>query len=250
MGWFMEFDDALIGVAAAPVVFSDVTLRYGESAPALERLSFRLPAGSFHLLTGPSGAGKSSVLRLIYMIHKPSAGRVEVFQADTARIAQRERQSLRRGMGCVFQDLRLLDHLSAFENVALPLRLRGRPPSSYREDVNELLRFAGLEKRAEALPGELSGGERQRLALARAILARPRLVLADEPSAGLDAEQSRRLARLLIEINKRGVTLIVATHDPEFAAEAAVEEIKLDRGRIVSMPQATATQVAVETFDL
>jgi cell division transport system ATP-binding protein len=228
------------GAAAAPfpVVLSMVTLRYGDAVPALERVSLQLPPASFHLLTGPSGAGKSSLLRLIYMILKPSAGRVEVFGRDTQSVRPRERQALRRAVGCVFQELRLLDHLSAFENVALPLRLLGRSPRDYRDDVNELLRFAGLEGRAEARPGELSGGERQRLALARAILARPRLMIADEPSAGLDAEQSRRLARLLLEINKRGVTVIAATHDPEFMAASGAPEIRLERGRVVSLPDA------------
>ncbi len=195
------------------VRFQNVGMRYGLGPEVLHDVSFRLAAGSFHFLTGDSGAGKSTLLRLMYLGHRPSRGLVTLFGTDIATAPRAALPALRRGIGIVFQDFRLIDHLSALENVALPLRIAGASEQQIREHVPELLRWVGLSDKVDARPPTLSGGQKQRVAIARAVIARPRLLLADEPTGNVDDSIAMRLMHLLEELNKIGTTIVVATHN-------------------------------------
>ena len=206
----------------AMVQFDGVGLRYGRAAQGthaeagpevLHDLSFVLPDGAFRWLLGPSGAGKTSLLRLMYLAIRPTRGRLAIFGTDIETAERRLLPRLRRRIGVVFQDFRLLPHLSAFDNVALPLRIAGRPEGQIRADVGEMLRWVGLAKQAGARPAELSGGEQQRVAIARAVVSRPSLLLADEPTGNLDEAQAERLMQLFKEMNRLGTTVVVATHN-------------------------------------
>ncbi len=200
---------------ATPLVrFERVGMRYGIGPEVLRDISFALPEGSFHFLTGSSGAGKSSLLRLLYLSARPSRGLITLFGRDLATARRQDLPMLRRRIGVVFQDYRLLDHLSARENVALPLRLAGGvEEEEIRRNVAELLDWVGLGDRKEARPPTLSGGEKQRVAIARAVIAGPRLLLADEPTGNLDEDMALKLMRLFAELNRHGTTVLVATHD-------------------------------------
>ncbi len=223
------------------VRFTSVGLRYappaGSSDPGmgqdvLSDLSFELPAGSFHWLLGPSGAGKSSLLKLMQLAQRPSRGEMEVLGVITSRARRGELPALRRRIGVVFQDFRLLPHLSAFDNIALPLRIAGRAELALRADVTEMLRWVGLEPKAESLPPELSGGEQQRIAIARAVVMRPALLLADEPTGNLDAVQSRRVLSLLQEMHRMGTTVVVATHSESLVNAYPGPALRLADGRL------------------
>ena len=165
----------------------------------LTGLTFELGPGSFHFLTGPSGAGKSTLLRLLYLALKPVSGRIELFDRDVAAIRRRELPALRRRIGVVFQDFRLIGHLSALDNVALPLRVAGAKESQIRDHVAELLAWVGLADHLDDLPSTLSGGQQQRIAIARAVIGRPSLLLADEPTGNVDDKIAMRLMYLLEE---------------------------------------------------
>jgi cell division transport system ATP-binding protein len=193
--------------------FENVGLRYGLGPEVLRDLSFRIEPNSFQFLTGPSGAGKTSLLRLLFLALKPTRGLVKVFGRDIVTLPKKDLPSLRRRIGVVFQDFRLLDHMSTYENVALPLRVAGRDEGSYRAEVVELLRWVGLGERLDALPPVLSGGEKQRAAIARALVARPELLLADEPTGNVDPQLARRILRLFVELHKSGTSVVIATHD-------------------------------------
>ena len=195
------------------VRFENVGLRYGLGPEVLRDLSFSVEPHSFQFLTGPSGAGKTSLLRLLYLALKPTRGLITLFDRDIATLSKDALATLRRRVGIVFQDFRLLDHMTTYENVALPLRVLGRDERSYRHEVIELLRWVGLGERMLALPPVLSGGEKQRAAIARAVIARPHLLLADEPTGNVDPVLARRLLRLFVELNKSGTSVIIATHD-------------------------------------
>jgi cell division transport system ATP-binding protein len=222
------------------VRFEAVGLRYqgggphrGEWGPeALSDITFALPRGSFTWLLGPSGAGKSSVLRLMHLALRPTRGEVEVLGLRTAKAARAALPPLRRRIGVVFQDFRLLPYLSVFDNVALPLRLAGRPEAQLKADVIEMLRWVGLEAKAQSAPPELSGGEQQRVAIARAVVHRPELVVADEPTGNLDSRQARRLLALLQEMNRLGTTVVVASHDQELVARFPAPALHLADGRL------------------
>ncbi|MFC0387989.1 cell division ATP-binding protein FtsE [Muricoccus vinaceus] len=201
----------------------------------LHDLSFTLPQGSFTWLTGPSGAGKTSLLRLMQLALRPTRGEVEVLGVPLSRAQRGDLPRLRRRIGAVFQEFRLLPYLTAFDNVALPLRLAGRTEASLRPDVAEMLRWVGLAGREEALPPQLSGGEQQRVAIARAVVTRPALLVADEPTGNLDPVQARRLLLLLAEMNRLGATVVVATHSRELIAQLPGHVMALDAGRIVSL---------------
>jgi cell division transport system ATP-binding protein len=193
--------------------FENVGLRYGTGPEILRDVTFHILPGSFHFLTGPSGAGKTSLLRLLFMSIRPSRGLIFVFGENLSDMTQGGRAELRRRIGIVFQDFRLLDHLTTWENVALPLRVMGKRESDYRDDVTDLLSWVGLGDRVHAYPEVLSGGEKQRAAIARAVIGRPELLLADEPTGNVDPVIANRLLRLFVELNRLGTSVIIATHD-------------------------------------
>jgi cell division transport system ATP-binding protein len=198
----------------------------------LRDLSFRIDPHSFQFLTGPSGAGKTSLLRLLYLSLKPTRGLITLFGHDVATLAPDALTTLRRRVGIVFQDFRLLDHISTYENVALPLRVLGRNDASYRNEVVELLQWVGLGERMWALPPVLSGGEKQRAAIARAVIARPQLLLADEPTGNVDPVLARRLLRLFVELNKSGTSVVIATHDIALMDLLDARRLVLHEGRM------------------
>ena len=225
------------------VRFDGIGLSYsragGDSrgAPGTEVLhdvSFTLPEGGFRWLLGPSGAGKTSLLRLMYLAVRPTRGSLTMFGIQIETAERRALPRLRQRIGVVFQDFRLLAHLSAFDNVALPLRIAGRPEGQIRADVGEMLRWVGLAQQAQARPAELSGGEQQRVAIARAVINRPSLLLADEPTGNLDDAQAMRLMQLFKEMNRLGTTVVVATHNESLVARHPAPALRLDHGRLVS----------------
>ena len=198
----------------------------------LHDLTFRIDPHSFQFLTGPSGAGKTSLLRLLFLSLPPTRGLITLFGHDVATLTQDELATLRRRIGVVFQDFRLLDHMTTYENVALPLRVVGHPEENYREEVVELLKWVGLGERLMALPPVLSGGEKQRAAIARAVIARPQLLLADEPTGNVDPNLGQRLLRLFIELNKSGTSVVIATHDIALMDEFDARRLVLHEGRL------------------
>ena len=214
------------------IQFEDVGLSYGDGPSVLKNLSFRIAPGSFHFLTGPSGSGKTSLLRLLLLSRRPSAGRIVMFGDDTTGLTGDSLLAVRRRIGIVFQEFRLLDHLTTYENVALPLRVQGLPDSAYRENVTELLEWVGLGERMQALPDVLSGGEKQRAAIARAVISKPELLLADEPTGNVDPELSERLMHLFAELNRMGTTVIVATHETMLLDKFSVPRMQLSDGKV------------------
>lgn len=216
------------------VSFENVSLRYQAGHTVLSDINLVLMPGLFYFLTGASGAGKSSLLRLIYQIEKPSEGRIVLFDKDTSKLHYDEFPALRRRLGIVFQDFRLIPHLTALENAALPLCLAGAKPSQVNEHVTELLNWVGLGDRLHAHPSELSGGEQQRVAIARAIVNKPRLLLADEPTGNVDDESAKKLMHLFLELNKMGTTIIFATHQQNIVKCYAKPILRLKNGRLVS----------------
>ncbi|MHA6263391.1 cell division ATP-binding protein FtsE [Arenibacterium sp. CAU 1754] len=190
----------------------NVGYSYGGGA-LLSDVSVRLSPGSFHFLTGPSGSGKTTLLKLCYGALLPTSGQVRVFETDMRSLDRDQMAMMRRRIGVVHQDCRFLDHLPLADNIALPLTVSGRDLAQENQNLNELMNWVGLSGRADALPPELSGGERQRAALARAVIMSPDVVLADEPTGNVDWEMSQRLLQLLVELNKMGKTVLVASHD-------------------------------------
>jgi cell division transport system ATP-binding protein len=215
------------------IEFSDVGLRYGNGPEVLHDLNFSVEPGSFHFLTGPSGAGKTSLLRLLLLSLKPSRGQVTMFGEDVSNLTQDRLLQMRRHIGIVFQEFRLLDHLTTFENVALPLRVLGQPESEYRPNVTELLEWVGLGERMNAPPSLLSGGEKQRAAIARAVIARPKILLADEPTGNVDPDLSSRLVHLFAELNRTlGMTIILATHELPLLDKFSYPRMLLSKGEL------------------
>src|SRR5436190_15796071 len=218
---------------AAVAEFDSVGLRYGTGAEVLRDLDFRLRTGSFYFLTGPSGAGKTSLLKLLYLAQRPTRGRIRLFDEELTEAPREVLPNFRRRIGVVFQDFRLLRHLSAFDNVALPLRVAGATEEQVEGPVREMLAWVGLADRASARPPTLSGGEQQRVAIARAVINRPDLLVADEPTGNVDAEMAQRLLYLFDSLNKLGTTIIVATHDLHLLTEVPRSEmLRLDRGQV------------------
>jgi cell division transport system ATP-binding protein len=202
------------------IAFEDVAYSYGGAA-LLSEVSLRLPPGSFHFLTGPSGAGKSTFLKLCHAELLPTTGRVSLFDRDLRALTRDEVARMRRRVGVVHQDCQFLDHLPLAANVTLPLAVSGRGADT--GDLTELLAWVGLSHVADALPPSLSGGERQRAALARAVIMSPDIILADEPTGNVDWDMSLRLLKLLVELNRMGKTIVVATHDMNLIRAAKKE---------------------------
>jgi cell division transport system ATP-binding protein len=219
--------------------FEHVHLSYEHGRSVLEDVNLNLARGSFHFLTGLSGAGKSSLLRLIYAAERPTSGRITVLGQNLSKLKPDEIPAFRQRLGIVFQDFRLLPHLTALENVALPLRLAGASETEARAHVTELLNWVGLGDRLDAHPAALSGGEQQRVAIARAIVNKPKLLIADEPTGNVDDASARKILRLFIELNKMGTSVLLATHRQASAERLGFPVLKLHRGHVVSsMPEA------------
>ena len=212
--------------------FENVGLRYGMGPEVLRDLTFDIPKRSFQFLTGPSGAGKTTLMRLLFMSLKPTRGLIRMFDRDISMIPGEELPLLRRRIGIVFQDFRLLDHMTTYENVALPLRVRGKDESSYRSDVIELLKWVGLGERINVLPPVLSGGEKQRVAIARALIDQPEVLLADEPTGNVDPPMAQRLLNLFTELNRLGTAVVIATHDLTLMDRVDARRMILSEGRL------------------
>lgn len=212
------------------IKFEHVGLRYGIGPEVLSDISFTLEPGSFHFLTGPSGAGKTSLMSLMYLGRRPTRGLITMFGQNTNGLRRSQLFPLRQRIGVVFQDFRLLDHMSAFDNVALPLRIQGKSEKEIRNNVHELLEWVGLGDHINALPNTMSGGQQQRVAIARAVITRPRLLLADEPTGNLDDEIGYRLMSLFEQLNRMGTTILIATHDQAMIERFAHTKLILGGG--------------------
>jgi len=219
------------------VLFENVNLRYGDGPAILQQVSFTLAPGSFHFIVGASGAGKSSLLRMMYLAQKPTSGRVNLFGQEVDQLKRHDRPLLRRRVGVVFQDFRLLPHLSALDSVALPLRVAGVAENKIRDHVTELLKWVGLAEHVDALPATLSGGQQQRVAIARAVITRPSLLLADEPTGNLDDTIAVRLMYLFGELNKVGTTIVVATHSERLVQQFSHRQLRIEQGNVRLVPQ-------------
>ncbi|MFC3101361.1 cell division ATP-binding protein FtsE [Altererythrobacter lauratis] len=218
---------------AGIVQFDNVGLRYGADREVLSDVSFTLFPGCFYFLTGASGAGKTSLLKLLYLAQRPGRGMIRMFGQDVITLPRSRLPAFRRRIGTVFQDFRLVPHLSAFDNVALPLRIAGMDEASVRKPVADMLEWVGLDHRAEARPETLSGGEQQRVAIARAVITRPQLLVADEPTGNVDPDMALKLLRLFDSLNRLGTTVVVATHDVHLLRKVPESLImRLDKGRL------------------
>lgn len=214
------------------ISFENVGLRYGIGREVLSDLSFQVAPNTFQFLTGPSGAGKTTLLRLMLLSLSPTRGLVKVFGKEAASIRPEQMPIIRRKIGVVFQDFRLLDHLTTYENVALPLQVRGKMEQDYRQDVRDLLDWVGLGDRMHVHPPVLSGGEKQRAAIARALIDQPDILLADEPTGNVDPPLARRILRLFIELHRSGTSVVIATHDLSLMDQYDARRLVLNSGRL------------------
>src|ERR1700712_6106422 len=216
------------------VQFENVGLRYGTGPETLSDISFSLRSGAFYFMTGPSGAGKTSLLKLLYLAQRPSRGVIRLFGEDAGALPHARLPGFRRRIGVVFQDFRLVPHLSAFDNIALPLRLSGVPESDIEAPVREMLEWVGLSERGHATPPTLSGGEQQRIAIAPAVIGRPEILVADEPTGNVDPDMAARLLHLFESLNRLGTTVVVATHDFHLLGRIQnAHMMRLDKGRLL-----------------
>lgn len=214
------------------IYFRNVGLRYGLGPETLRDINLHIPQGSFQFLTGPSGAGKTTLLRLMFQALRPTRGLITIFGQDICLLNQYELAKLRRRIGIVFQDFRLLDHLTVYDNIALPLRIAQRNEAQFRPEIIELLQWVGLGKYIHVYPPVLSGGEKQRVALARALINQPEILLADEPTGNVDPALARRLLLLLVELNRLGTAVVFATHDNNLMSQVNARKIYLNNGRL------------------
>jgi cell division transport system ATP-binding protein len=214
------------------IKFEHVGLRYGIGPEVLSDISFTLEPGTFHFLTGPSGSGKTSMMRLLYLGRHPTRGIITMFGQNVNSMGREQLAALRQRIGVVFQDFRLLNHMSAFDNVALPLRIQHKSEREIRNNVQELLEWVGLGDHMYALPSTLSGGQQQRVAIARAVITRTRLLLADEPNGNLDEEIGFRLMNLFEQLNRMGTTILIATHDQHMIEKFGHTKLSLAAGKV------------------
>ena len=230
-----HLDGAVAARRMANIVqFENVGLRYGTGQETLSDISFTLGSGAFYFLTGASGAGKTSLLKLLYLAQRPSRGIIRLFGEDAVTMPRSRLPGFRRRIGVVFQDFRLVPHLSAWDNIALPLRVAGMPDENIEQPVREMLAWVGLGERAQARPATLSGGEQQRVAIARAVIGRPEVLVADEPTGNVDPEMADRLIHLFESLNKLGTTVVVATHDFQLLNRVqGAQMMRLDKGRLL-----------------
>jgi len=230
----LDLADNGFGTRTGPIVrFENVGLRYGAGREVLSDITFKLHPGRFYFLTGPSGAGKTSLLKLLYLAQSPSRGSIAMFGEDVVGLSRMRRPELRRRIGVVFQDFRLVPHLTVFDNVALPLRLAGVEEAELVGPVTDMIEWVGLTSALDQRPSTLSGGEQQRVAIARAVITRPELLVADEPTGNVDPQMAIRLLYLFSSMNKLGTTVVLATHDTSLMrrqGDAAV--MRLERGRL------------------
>jgi cell division transport system ATP-binding protein len=214
------------------IKFEHVGLRYGIGPEVLSDINFTLEPGSFHFLTGPSGAGKTSIMSLMYLGRKPTRGLVTMFGRNINDMDRAQLCALRQKIGVVFQEFRLLSHLSVFDNVALPMRISGHRESEVKSNVDELLEWVGLGDYKNALPLTLSGGQQQRVAIARSVIARPKLLLADEPTGNLDENIGFRLMHLFEQLNRMGTTIVIATHSQSIMDRFGHPRLVLEAGHL------------------
>jgi cell division transport system ATP-binding protein len=216
--------------------YDHVGLRYGIGPEVLSDISFNLDPGSFHFLTGPSGAGKTSLMTLLYLGRKPTRGIISMFGQNIGAMTREQLVPIRQRVGVVFQDYRLMNHLSAFDNVALPLRIAGKPEKEIKNNVEELMHWVGLGDHMHSLPNTMSGGQQQRISIARAVITRPRLLLADEPTGNLDDEIGFRLMNLFEQLNRMGTTILIATHNQAMMERFNHSRLILDKGNLTVEP--------------
>ena len=215
------------------IELENVSLRYGNGPDILKEVNLRMGPGDLRFLTGASGSGKSTLLRLLFLAVKPHQGVARVLEMDVANHSPESKAQLRRKLGVVFQDFRLLEHLTVFENVELPLRAAGDEYGAHKGDVEDLLDWVGLKGRAGDFPNTLSGGEKQRVAIARAVVTKPELILADEPTGNVDPVMAKRLLRLFLELNRQGTTVLLATHDEHLIERSGGKVVHLANGGLV-----------------
>jgi cell division transport system ATP-binding protein len=225
-----------VSEARATVVrLENVAMRYGDGPDVLRDVSLALESGTFHFLVGPSGAGKTSLLRLLSLSQPAHRGVVSLFGRKTGQLSRGELANVRRRIGVVFQDFRLLDHMTAFDNVALPLRISGADDEQISSFVSEMLTWLGLSDLIEAKPPSLSMGQRQLLAVARAVIIRPALLLADEPTSNIDSRRAQRLMRLFIQLHKLGTTVVLASHNDDLMGRHPFPHIQMAAGRVIAV---------------
>ncbi|MBP5399330.1 MAG: cell division ATP-binding protein FtsE [Alphaproteobacteria bacterium] len=222
----------------------DVSMRYGDGPEILSNINLALPRGSFHFLTGKSGAGKTTLLSMMYLAQKPTSGRVSIFGSNVNFTNRSSLAMSRRRIGVVFQDFRLLDHVSAFDNVALPLRVCGMNEKEIGIRVNELLKWVEIKRSTSSLTSTLSGGEKQRVAIARAVINRPDFLLADEPTGNVDSDIATKLMKLFVELNKLGTTVVIATHNENLIREFHYPQIHLHNHGVAIIPAGRIEDVA------
>lgn len=226
------------------IKFEHVGLRYGIGPEVLSDINFSLEPGSFHFLCGPSGAGKTSLMSLLYLGRKSTRGLISMFGENTGNLSREDLMPLRQKIGVIFQDFRLLNHLSAFDNVALPMRITGHAENEIKTHVGELLEWVGLGDCMHRLPKTLSGGQQQRIAIARAVIAQPKLLLADEPTGNLDDEIGTKLMNLFEQLNKMGTTVLIATHSHSILESFQHKRLILDKGHLTIFDPVTGNKAA------